>query len=244
MIMEKKPYFGMAEFFDRFSSTYDLQERWRYMWYKWLVNKIIENVRSVKGNARILDLCSGTGFVAFKLAERFPQSFVVGLDVSKGMTSQAMKKNKSKNVNFVICPAEYIPFKENTFDFIVSNLGVSHASDIGHVLRLSFEVLKKNGKIIYSAVFEPDKEYEGVVMNLRSKNPKETKAWDSDWEKSIKKVEDVSGEEYYKEHPLTPRKPHRKDFLTDMKKVGFKDTELIPCYSKIFGIFKGIKTYK
>lgn len=55
---------------------------------------------------RVLDLACGTGLVTFRLARRYPEATVVGLDVSPDMLSVARARNDRGNVRFVEKPAE------------------------------------------------------------------------------------------------------------------------------------------
>ena len=62
-----------------------------------------------------LDLCSGTGEVALRLAREGKK--VVALDFSKGMLKKAMEKGKDlEGVFFVVGDAMNLPFKDNIFD--------------------------------------------------------------------------------------------------------------------------------
>ncbi|RLI78642.1 methyltransferase type 11 [Archaeoglobales archaeon] len=68
---------------------------------------------------KILDVGTGTGFLALLLAELGHE--VVGIDLSKGMLEVAIKKaRKSKlEIEFKIADAENLPFSNESFDAVI-----------------------------------------------------------------------------------------------------------------------------
>jgi ubiquinone/menaquinone biosynthesis C-methylase UbiE len=71
--------------------------------------------------ARALDVGSGTGILALKLAQRV--SFVVGVDTSLTMVDLARKNQRESgktNVAWVIASADALPFPAAAFDYITS----------------------------------------------------------------------------------------------------------------------------
>ncbi len=70
-------------------------------------------------NMRILDVGTGTGFLALILAELGHE--VVGLDISDGMIELAKKKAEKKGlkIQFKLGDAENLPFKDNSFDAVI-----------------------------------------------------------------------------------------------------------------------------
>jgi SAM-dependent methyltransferase len=71
--------------------------------------------------ARALDLGTGTGAVAFVVAERFPKAEVVGADLSPGMLLEARRKTPPElegRIRFDEADAERLPYADEWFDLV------------------------------------------------------------------------------------------------------------------------------
>ena len=82
------------------------------------VEAALERVSEPK---RALDLGTGTGSVAFKVAERFPVAEVVGADLSPGMLIEARRKTPPElgdRVRFDEADAERLPYADEWFDLV------------------------------------------------------------------------------------------------------------------------------
>ncbi len=68
---------------------------------------------------RVLDIGCGTGYLAEKLAEKFPQAEIVGIDIAPGMI-EAAGKRKRGNLFFRVDDGEELKEKEK-YNLVVSN---------------------------------------------------------------------------------------------------------------------------
>jgi len=71
---------------------------------------------------RALDLGTGTGEAAFRIARRFPEAEVVGVDLSAGMIEQARAKAPPElagRVRFEQGDAARLPYEDGAFDLVV-----------------------------------------------------------------------------------------------------------------------------
>ncbi|WP_457591779.1 methyltransferase domain-containing protein [Geoglobus sp.] len=102
----------VREYWDRRSSDYDrspghsgLEDLW-----KDVLRTVFER------RMRILDIGTGTGFLAILLAELGHD--VTGIDISEGMLSVARRKAEERGleIDFRIADAENLPFEDSDFD--------------------------------------------------------------------------------------------------------------------------------
>ncbi|OGB88111.1 hypothetical protein A3H38_03565 [candidate division WOR-1 bacterium RIFCSPLOWO2_02_FULL_46_20] len=133
--------------FSRSALTYDQEPD--------LHNQIIEQLlRRISGDyQRILDVGCGTGELLSRLAVKYPQAKLIGLDLAPGMVEQANKKVSQENIRFIVGDGEQLPFKNNEFDLVVSSSSL-HWMDFTKVLAEAARVLKKGGTFCF-ATFGP-----------------------------------------------------------------------------------------
>lgn len=119
-----------------------------------LYGPIIKDIKNFcqKRGMLILDLGCGPGTLAIHLARDNHDNRIIGVDLSKGMISFAKsQKNKAMPVNnasFLVANAEYLPFSNNGFDLIYSNLSLHHWEAPISVFNQLHEIAKRNGLII------------------------------------------------------------------------------------------------
>lgn len=86
----------------------------------------------------ILDLCTGTGFAAFKIAKLFPVAMIDAVDQSKEMIEIAREKAKVdgiQNIHFKKGNAIILEYTDNEFDFIATSNAPIYLSEAVRVLR-------------------------------------------------------------------------------------------------------------
>lgn len=107
---------------------------------KKLVQIITEKIK----NGSIVDVGSGTGYLAIEIAKAEPRSNVCGIDVSKKMVEIARRNAKGlSNVRFEHGNAANLPFTDDSVDFIVSTGSLHHWKRPVKIFDECFRVLKK-----------------------------------------------------------------------------------------------------
>jgi SAM-dependent methyltransferase len=92
---------------------------------------------------RILDVATGTGWAARRIAQR--GAIVTGVDLGEEMIEAA--KQLGTGIDFRVGDAEALPFPDNHFDAVISTFGVMFARDPEAVARELARVVRPGGRI-------------------------------------------------------------------------------------------------
>ena len=85
---------------------------------------------------RALDLGTGTGDAALAIARRWPESEVLGVDLSERMIAAARAKTppeSSGRVRFEVADARQLPFADATFDLVALNNMIPFVEELARV---------------------------------------------------------------------------------------------------------------
>ncbi|MCS6903130.1 MAG: class I SAM-dependent methyltransferase [Candidatus Bipolaricaulota bacterium] len=88
---------------------------------------------------RILDVNTGTGFVAQRLQTLFPHAQIVATDLSEAMLAQAQQR--SPQIELVRADTARLPFANESFDLITLHNGPPHLAEMTRVLRPGGQML-------------------------------------------------------------------------------------------------------
>ena len=131
---------------ESFVSTFDEVPLWSAA-FGLLLLKHLE----LKPGLTVLDIGSGAGFLLMELAGRMGSTCkLYGIDPWENANIRAKQKINNyglTNVEIIEGSAEKIPFKENSVDLIVSNLGVNNFENPALVFAECKRVLKPEGKL-------------------------------------------------------------------------------------------------
>jgi demethylmenaquinone methyltransferase/2-methoxy-6-polyprenyl-1,4-benzoquinol methylase len=106
--------------------------------------------------ARVLDLCCGTGDMTFALQKRGESARIVGADFSHAMLQRASEKSAGTALRWVEADALSLPFPDQSFDLVTSAFGFRNLADYDAGLREIFRVLKPGGEAGILDFGEPD----------------------------------------------------------------------------------------
>jgi demethylmenaquinone methyltransferase / 2-methoxy-6-polyprenyl-1,4-benzoquinol methylase len=152
----------VREMFTRIAPRYDLlnhllsaqmDKRWRA--------RAAASLRPVLQNpeAAVLDLCCGTGDLAFTLAKG-AHARVIGADFSHTMLTRAKEKAQSLAHGKAIIPfleadALRLPFASESFDLVTTAFGFRNLANYEEGLREVYRVLKPGGTLAILEFTEP-----------------------------------------------------------------------------------------
>ena len=166
-VSEKEAYHQsiVSSYNDR-SKTYDKSQ-----WHRLQAKQTVDYCPPQPG-AKVLDIATGTGSIAFYAADLVgDQGSVFGIDLSKGMLEVCNKKlgeSGLTNVMFDFADAENLDFPGNSFDRIYCCSAFFWMSHPLAALRHWFDLLKPNGILGFNAW--PDDSFiwgDGARQSLR-----------------------------------------------------------------------------
>jgi demethylmenaquinone methyltransferase / 2-methoxy-6-polyprenyl-1,4-benzoquinol methylase len=99
-------------------------------------------------NARVLDLCCGTGDMTFALHRQAAKSpaKILGVDFSHAMLQRANDKSGGKSLCWLEADALCLPFPDQQFDLITAAFGFRNLADYDAGLREIVRVLRPAGE--------------------------------------------------------------------------------------------------
>jgi len=100
---------------------------------------------------RVLDICCGSGDLAFAIARTGNAGHITGLDISEPMLDLAREKQKAKNYpigfEWVCAEAENTGLETETFDVIACAFGMRNIADKQSAMKEAQRLLRDGGKI-------------------------------------------------------------------------------------------------
>jgi len=129
----------LRRLFSRAAKDYD-----RYALLQAKISEDLFNkLRKIDKSLSILDVGVGTGRLTEKLSLSFPEAKIFGLDFAFGMLRQAM--NRKIYPSLIQSDAQFLPFKDNSFDLVISNLSYQWVDNLVDAFDQIHNVLKKEG---------------------------------------------------------------------------------------------------
>lgn len=101
----------------------------------------------IADEAKVLDLCTGTGDIAGMIKALHPKADVTGVDFSENMLEIA--KRRVKNVYFINADCTNLPFEDNSFDVITISYGLRNIENRKQAIKEIHRVLKNGGQFMH-----------------------------------------------------------------------------------------------
>jgi demethylmenaquinone methyltransferase/2-methoxy-6-polyprenyl-1,4-benzoquinol methylase len=142
----------VRDMFDNIAPTYDrlnhilslsIDKVWR--------RRVVRLVRRLKPQ-RIMDLATGTGDLAIKMAQRIPKAHIMGVDLSENMLAVAAQKVRRLGLDDHIAlyqgDAEALDIADGVIDVVTVAFGVRNFGDVEKGLREIWRSLRSGGHIV------------------------------------------------------------------------------------------------
>ena len=224
----------VATMFDNISGKYDFLNHFLSLgidiaWRK----KAIRYLKKDQPK-QILDIATGTGDFAIEALALNPDK-VTGVDISEGMLSVGREKMKKKGLSDRIellgGDSEQLQFPDNNFDAVIVAFGVRNFEHLEKGIADMYRVLKPGGKTVILEFSKPKHFPFKQLYNFYFK-----------W--ILPKIGNTISKDQaaYTYLPESVRAfPDGDDFLSVLKKVGFKDTKCKALTLGISSIYIGTK---
>jgi demethylmenaquinone methyltransferase / 2-methoxy-6-polyprenyl-1,4-benzoquinol methylase len=157
---------AVREMFSRIAPRYDLLNhllslRFDVIWRKRLARRFAHVLRGL--DARVLDICCGTGDLALALAKAGAQSgktrgpAMIAADFAHPMLLRARQKGASaqRRLEFVEADALSLPFPDASFDLVATAFGFRNLANYAAGLRELRRILAPGGSLAILEFTEP-----------------------------------------------------------------------------------------
>jgi ubiquinone/menaquinone biosynthesis C-methylase UbiE len=152
-----------------------------------LSGKILDMILSYlawNGKGTILDIGCGSGALVIKLAKKYLEAKIIGIDywgVEWSYNKEQCQQNAalervSDRIEFLNGSASKLPFENESFDAVVSNFTFHEVKDTKNkrdVIKEALRIVKKGGIFVFHDLFYIKSLYgdpEGMLMELRKLN--------------------------------------------------------------------------
>lgn len=226
---------AVREMFTSIAPRYDLVNHVlslntdRFWW--WRAARTFDSILK-SSDARVLDLCCGTGDMTFALQRRASSGGgqIIGADFSHAMLQRAAIKGKDSCLKWIEADALRLPFPDAHFDLITAAFGFRNLADYDAGLREMVRVLRPGGECGILDFGEPH----GLLGKL--------------YRVYFKRVLPAVGtvisgvQGPYKYLPASvERFPPPDEMLDRMRQAGFREASWTPYTFGVAGLYRGAK---
>ena len=223
----------VTKMFDNIAGSYDflnhtLSLGMDNIWRKIAIKKLSNNP------ATILDIATGTGDFAIS-ASKYTNATITGIDISQGMLDVGVekinKKGLTNRIQLQLADSENLPFQDNSYDAITAGFGVRNFEDLNKGLSEMYRTLKSGGKV---AILEPSEPTHFPLKQFY-------KLYFHHILPFIGGIISKDKNAYSYLPDSVSAFPSGNNFLTELVKVGFKESKHIPLSFGIVSLYVAIK---
>jgi demethylmenaquinone methyltransferase/2-methoxy-6-polyprenyl-1,4-benzoquinol methylase len=139
----------VAPYYDLFNSLLSLgvDRSWR--------RRVCRELALARG-ARVLDVATGTGALAIRLAES-AEARVIGCDLNRAMLTVARRRHSAR-VSFLRCDAAQLPFPSQSFDAVTIAFAIDDMPARERCASELLRVLRPGGRVALLELARPERE--------------------------------------------------------------------------------------
>lgn len=180
--------------------------------------------------ARVLDLCCGTGDMAFAVRRQSAAPQLFGADFAHPMLTRALAKDRGRGLRLLEADALRLPLPDNCFDLVVSAFGFRNLANYGAGMREIHRVLRPGGEVGILDFGEPDGLFGRIYrFYFRRVLPRIGTV-----------ISGVHGPYAYLPASVE-RFPHPGEMLGLIRECGFREVSWMPYTFGVAGLYRGKK---
>jgi len=221
--------------FDTVASNYDLMNDLMSFGIHRLWKRVAIESSSLRKDSKVLDLAGGTGDMVKLMRDKVGEEGLIVLsDINRSMLEEGRDRlinDGVEGINIAQIDAQYIPFKDETFDLITIAFGLRNVTDKDKAMRSMRRALKKGGKLIVLEFSKPTNEIFREIYDVFSFE-------------IIPKIGELiaNTEESYRYLAESIRMhPTQEELKTMMEEAGFKDCNYENLTNGVVAIHSGVK---
>ncbi len=119
-------------------------------WKNWLVADLPDHPAPV-----CLDLACGTGGLTRRLAAKYPNGSILGLDLTEAMLTQARALGQPPQLRYVVGDMGRTGLPDNSIDIVTGSYALRNAGDLKEALREIYRILKPGGLAVFLDFSKP-----------------------------------------------------------------------------------------
>tara|TARA_B100001250_G_scaffold361636_1_gene339815 strand:- start:4947 stop:5693 length:747 start_codon:yes stop_codon:yes gene_type:complete len=194
------------------------------------------NISGIRRDSCVLDLAGGTGDITKLVYKKIGKDGnVILCDINEDMLNQGRENLTNtgiiKNINYIRANAENLPFKDNSFDFVIIAFGLRNVANKNSALESIYKKLKYGSQLV---ILEFSKVTIPLLDNLYQKYsfkfiPKLGKAISGNEKSYQYLVESINVH------------PNQEELSLMMGEAGFKNVAYYNLFSGIAAVHRGYK---
>ncbi|MEJ2600867.1 MAG: class I SAM-dependent methyltransferase [Anaerolineales bacterium] len=138
--------------FERRANSYE-KSPMQWLFFDRIHRALLSTIPAGIAPAAIVDIGCGTGRLLRKLAARWPEADLIGVDPAEGMVAEA--RRFTPEATFYVGQAEDLPLPEASVDLVVSTTSFHHWRDQALGVRQVGCVLRPGGCFVLADVLPP-----------------------------------------------------------------------------------------
>lgn len=153
---------GAVEAFKAWAFTYDQTvskelERYAGITHQEVLDRLLKLAQPQNGDS-VLDVGTGTGWLAIRCASQMEEGRIIGVDVTPDMLAQAALNAENvgakERIQFALASAMSLPYPNDEFEVVLSSIALHHTT-VSHSLDEMVRVLKPGGRIAIADMGAP-----------------------------------------------------------------------------------------